>query len=133
VRRYHLRLGARSVALPSCSAGPACATDDRLGILRQYVSIRYTEHLAEAGIEPSVGSKGDSNDNAVAETINELYKAELIYFQSWRNREAANVATLKGRGYWYKHQRLPSSIGYFPLVEAEEHYHWQKAAQAIVA
>lgn len=53
----------------------------------QYVSTRYTERLAEAGIEPSVGSKGDSYDNALAETINGLYKAELIYSQSWKSRE----------------------------------------------
>jgi len=61
----------------------------------QYVSIRYTERLAEAGIEPSVGSKGDSYDNALAETINGLYKAELIYRHSWRSREAVEIATLK--------------------------------------
>ena len=68
----------------------------------QYVSIRYTERLAEAGIEPSVRSKGDSYDNALAETINALaetinglYKAGLIYRQSWRSREAVEIATLK--------------------------------------
>ncbi|MBB4867399.1 transposase InsO family protein [Pseudomonas nitritireducens] len=61
----------------------------------QYVSIRYTERLAEAGIEPSVGSKGDSYDNALAETINGLYKAELIHRQSWKNREAVEMATLR--------------------------------------
>ncbi|MBK1656600.1 DDE-type integrase/transposase/recombinase, partial [Allochromatium vinosum] len=54
----------------------------------QYVSIRYTERLAEAGIEPSVGRVGDSYDNALAETINGLYKAEVIHRQSWRSREA---------------------------------------------
>ncbi|RHW19507.1 IS3 family transposase, partial [Pseudomonas jilinensis] len=68
----------------------------------QYVSIRYTERLAEAGIEPSVGSKGDSYDNALAETINGLYKAELIYRQSWRSREAVEIATLKWV-HWYNH------------------------------
>ena len=60
----------------------------------QYVSIRYTERLAEAGIEPSVGSVGDSYDNTLAETINGLYKAEVIHRQSWRNREAVEIATL---------------------------------------
>ena len=60
----------------------------------QYVSIRYTGRLAEAGIEPSVGSVGDSYDNALAETINGLYKAEVIHRQSWRNREAVEMATL---------------------------------------
>ena len=61
----------------------------------QYVSTSYTERLAEAGIEPSVGSKGDSYDNALAETINGLYKAKLIYCQSWKSREAVEMATLK--------------------------------------
>lgn len=61
----------------------------------QYVSIHYTERLAEAGIEPSVGSKGDSYDNALAETINGLYKTELIYKQGpWKNRESVELAML---------------------------------------
>ena len=60
----------------------------------QYVSIRYTERLAEAGIEPSVGSVGDSYDNAMAETINGLYKAEVIHRRSWPGREAVELATL---------------------------------------
>ena len=60
----------------------------------QYVSIRYTERLAEAGIEPSVGSVGDSYDNALAETINGLYKAEVIHRQSWKNPDAVEFATL---------------------------------------
>ena len=98
----------------------------------QYVSIRYTERLAEAGIEPSVGSKGDSYDNALAETINGLYKAELIYRQSWKSREAVEMATLKWV-HWYNHQRLLSSIGYIPPAEAEAHFHQQQAGQAIAA
>ena len=62
----------------------------------QYVSIRYTERLAEAGIEPSVGSRGDSYDNALAETINGLYKTELIYRRApWKSREAVELATLE--------------------------------------
>ncbi len=62
----------------------------------QYVSIRYSERLAEAGVEPSVGSKGDSYDNALAETINGLYKAELIHRRGpWRTREAVELATLE--------------------------------------
>jgi putative transposase len=60
----------------------------------QYVSIRYTERLADAGIEASVGSVGDSYDNALAETINGLYKAEVIYRQSWKSRESVELATL---------------------------------------
>ena len=62
----------------------------------QYVSIRYSERLAEAGIEPSVGSKGDSYDNALAETINGLYKAELIHRRApWKTKEAVELATLE--------------------------------------
>jgi transposase InsO family protein len=60
----------------------------------QYVSIRYSERLAEAGVEPSVGSKGDSYDNALAETINGLYKAEVIHRRTWKTREAVELATL---------------------------------------
>jgi putative transposase len=98
----------------------------------QYVSIRYTERLAEAGIEPSVGSKGDSYDNALAETINGLYKAELIYRQSWRSREAVEIATLKWV-HWYNHQRLLSSIGYIPPAEAEANFYQQHTGQAMAA
>ncbi|MFC0585754.1 IS3 family transposase, partial [Ralstonia solanacearum] len=62
----------------------------------QYLSIRYTERLAEAGIEPSVGSRGDSYDNALAETINGLYKAELIHRRGpWKSRESVELATLQ--------------------------------------
>ena len=62
----------------------------------QYVSIRYSERLAEAGIEPSVGSKGDCYDNALAETINGLYKAELIHRRApWKTKESLELATLE--------------------------------------
>ena len=98
----------------------------------QYVSIRYTERLAEAGIEPSMGSKGDSYDNALAETINGLYKAELIYRQSWKSREAVEMATLKWV-HWYNHQRLLSSIGYIPPAEAEANFYQQQTRQAMAA
>ncbi len=72
----------------------------------QYVSIRYTERLAEAGIEPSVGSKGDSYDNALAETINGLYKAELIHRRvPWKTRESVELATLEWVS-WFNNHRL---------------------------
>ena len=72
----------------------------------QYVSIRYTERLAEAGIEPSVGSKGDSYDNALAETINGLYKAEMIHRRGpWKTREAVELATLEWVS-WFNYNRL---------------------------
>jgi putative transposase len=89
------------------------------------VSIRYTERLAEAGIEPSVGSVGDSYDNALAETINGLYKAEVVHRQSWRSREQLELATLQWVD-WYNHRRLLGSIGYIPPAEAEENYYRQQ-------
>ena len=96
----------------------------------QYVSIRYTERLAEAGIEPSVGSKGDSYDNALAETINGLYKAELIHRRApWKTVESVELATLEWVT-WFNYQRLLEPIGYIPPAEAEEQYYLQLAAQA---
>jgi len=96
----------------------------------QYVSIRYTERLAEAGIEPSVGSVGDSYDNALAETINGLYKAEVIHRQSWKNREAVELATLTWVD-WFNHRRLLAPIGNIPPAEAEEVYYRQMNEFAI--
>src|SRR5690606_35467735 len=93
----------------------------------QYVSIRYTERLAESGIEPSVGSKGDSYDNALAETINGLYKAEVIHRQAWKGRAQVEMATLKWV-HWFNHQRLLAPIGYIPPAEAEANY-WRRQAQ----
>lgn len=90
----------------------------------QYVSIRYTERLAEAGIEPSVGSKGDSYDNALAETINGLYKAEVIHRRSWKTREAVELATLEWVA-WFNHHRLMEPLGYIPPAEAEANYYRQ--------
>ncbi|MBS0429387.1 MAG: IS3 family transposase [Proteobacteria bacterium] len=95
----------------------------------QYVSIRYTERLAEAGIEPSVGSKGDSYDNALAETINGLYKAELIHRRApWKTKEAVELATLEWVS-WFNHHRLLEPIGYIPPAEAEANYYRQLASQ----
>ena len=94
----------------------------------QYVSIRYTERLAEAGIEPSVGSSGDSYDNALAETINGLYKAELIHRRGpWKTREAVELATLQWV-HWFNHIRPLEPIGYIPPAEAEAHY-WRQLDQ----
>jgi transposase InsO family protein len=96
----------------------------------QYVSIRYTERLAEAGIEPSVGSKGDSYDNALAETINGLYKAELIHRRApWKTVESLELATLEWVT-WFNHQRLLEPIGYIPPSEAEDRYYLQLTMQA---
>ncbi len=95
----------------------------------QYVSIRYSERLSEAGIEPSVGSKGDSYDNALAETINGLYKAEVIHRRSWPTRESVELATLEWVS-WFNHHRLLGPIGYIPPAEAEANYYRQLASQA---
>ena len=91
----------------------------------QYVSIRYTERLAEAGLEPSVGSVGDSYDNALAETINGLYKAEVIHRRpSWRTREEVEWATLNWVD-WFNNRRLLEPIGNIPPAEAEANYYSQ--------
>ena len=95
----------------------------------QYVSIRYSERLAEAGIEPSVGSTGDSYDNALAETINGLYKAEIIHRRGpWKTREAVELATLEWVS-WFNNKRLLEPIGYIPPAEAEANY-WRQQQQA---
>lgn len=90
----------------------------------QYLSIKYSERLAEAGIEPSVGSVGDSYDNALAETINGLYKAEVIHWRGpWRNFEAVEFATLEWVD-WFNNRRLLEPIGNIPPAEAEERYYF---------
>jgi transposase InsO family protein len=89
----------------------------------QYVSIKYTDRLQEAGIEPSVGSVGDSYDNALAETINGLYKAELIHrCGPWRSFEAVEFATLEWVD-WFNNRRLMGPIGNIPPAEAELRYY----------
>ena len=99
----------------------------------QYVSIRYTERLAEAGLEPSVGSVGDSYDNALAETINGLYKAEVIHRRSsWRTREEVEWATLQWID-WYNNRRLMEPLGHIPPAEAEAAYYSQIPSLAIAA
>lgn len=99
----------------------------------QYVSIKYTERLAEAGIEPSVGSVGDSYDNALAETINGLYKAEVIHRRGpWRSFEAVEFATLEWVD-WFNNRRLLEPIGNIPPAEAEARYYAQSEELAMVA
>lgn len=89
----------------------------------QYLSIRYTERLAEAGIEPSVGSVGDSYDNALAETINGLFKAEVIHRRGpWRSFEAVEYATLEWVD-WFNNRRLLEPIGNIPPAETEANYY----------
>ncbi|OOH84417.1 transposase, partial [Comamonas kerstersii] len=98
----------------------------------QYVSIRYTERLEEAGLMPSVGSTGDSYDNALAETINGLYKTEVIYKRGpWKTRESLELATLQWV-HWFNHGRLLESIGHIPPAEAEANY-WRQVANTVQA
>ena len=99
----------------------------------QYVSIRYTERLAEAGIEPSVGSVGDSYDNALAESINGLYKTEVIRRRGpWRSLEAVEFATLEWVE-WFNNRRLLEPIGNIPPAEAETRYYADREALPLAA
>jgi putative transposase len=99
----------------------------------QYLAIRYTERLLDAGIEASVGSVGDSYDNALAETINGLFKAEVIHRRGpWRSAEAVEFATLE----WvdcFNNRRLFEPIGNIPPAEAEARYYAQANERAIAA
>ena len=99
----------------------------------QYVSITYTERLVDAGIVPSVGSVGDSYDNALAETINGLYKTEVIRRQGpWRSLEAVELATLTWVD-WFNHRRLLEPIGFVPPAEAEAAFYAKLENTAVAA
>jgi transposase InsO family protein len=99
----------------------------------QYLSIRYTERLLDAGIEPSVGSVGDSYDNALAETINGLFKAEVIHRRGpWRSVEAVEFATLEWVD-WFNNRRLLEPIGNIPPAEAEARYYAQADEHVMAA
>ncbi len=99
----------------------------------QYLSIRYTERLAEAGIESSVGSTGDSYDNALAESVIGLFKTEEIYRRGpWKGLEDVEFATLEWVA-WYNHRRLLEPLGYVPPAEFEEAYYARQATPGGVA
>ncbi|OYQ22168.1 IS3 family transposase [Elstera cyanobacteriorum] len=99
----------------------------------QYLSIRYTERLVEAGIEPSVGSVGDSYDNALAETINGLFKAEVIHRRGpWRSVEAVEYDTLEWVD-WFNNRRLLEPIGNIPPAEAETNFYAALESKAMAA
>jgi transposase InsO family protein len=99
----------------------------------QYLSIRYSERLAEAGVEASVGSTGDSYDNAMAETIIGLFKAEVIHARGpWRSLDAVEYATLEWVD-WFNNRRLLEPIGYVPPAEFEQSYYQQQPSLAMVA
>jgi putative transposase len=131
--RSDLALDALEQALydrPLAAAAPLVHHSDR-GV--QYLSIRYTERLAEAGIERSVGSAGDSYDNALAETVIGLFKAEEIRRRGpWKGLEDVEFATLEWVA-WYNHQRLLEPLGYVPPAEFEQAYHDRQAAPGGVA
>ncbi|BCT68220.1 IS3 family transposase ISStma17 [Nitrosospira sp. NRS527] len=98
----------------------------------QYISIRYTQRLAQAGIEPSVGSRGDSYDNALAESVNGLYKAELIHRRApWKTKATVELATPEWVS-WFNHHRLLEPIGYIPPAEAGINYYQQLAERTTV-
>ena len=97
----------------------------------QYLSIRYTERLAEAGIERSVGSVGDSYDNALAETINGLFKTEVIHRRGpWRNADQVEYATLEWVD-WFNNRRLLEPLGYVPPVEFEQAFFSSQSTPAM--
>lgn len=99
----------------------------------QYLALRYTERLADAGVEPSIGSVGDSYDNALAETINGLFKAEVIHRRGpWRSFEAVEFATLEWVD-WFNTRRLLEPIGNIPPAEAEARYYAQTEVQTLTA
>ena len=99
----------------------------------QYLSIRYTERLAEAGVEPSVGSVGDSFDNALAESVIGLYKTEVIRrLGPWRHLEAVEFATLEWVD-WFNHRRLLTPIGHVPPAEFEQQYYLAQEALVMTA
>jgi putative transposase len=126
--RSDLALDALEQALydrPITQAEPLVHHSDR-GV--QYLSIRYTERLARAGIEPSVGSTGDSYDNALAETVIGLFKTEEIHRRGpWKGLEDVEFATLEWIA-WYNGSRLREPLGYVPPAEFEEAYHDRQAA-----
>jgi putative transposase len=97
----------------------------------QYLSIRYSERLIDAGVQPSVGTTGDSYDNALAETIIGLYKTEVIHHRGpWRNIDAVEYATLEWVD-WFNNRRLLEPIGNMPPVEFETAYYRQREESAI--
>ncbi len=91
----------------------------------QYTSIRYTERLAEAGLQASIGTVADSYDNAMAEAVNALFKTELVFWEGpWKGVDDLELATL-GWVDWFNHTRLHSALDYRPPVEVENEYYRQ--------
>jgi transposase InsO family protein len=127
--RSDLALDALEQALWARQPGEGLVHHSDRGV--QYLSIRYTERLAEAGIEASVGSKGDSYDNALAEAVNALFKTEVIYRRGpWRSREAVELAVLEWVD-WFNNRRL-APIGNVPPAEFEAAYYAKQSDPAMV-
>jgi putative transposase len=121
----------REVRDPSADVG-AVASQLLTAVLRrplepgQYLSIRYTDRLAEAGAVRSVGSRGDSYDNALAESVNGLYKAEVIHRRAWHSLEQVELATAEWVDWWNQ-RRVHSAIDDLPPAEYEARYYHQDA------
>jgi len=131
--RSELALDALEQAITERLGGEAEALVHHSDRGSQYCALRYTERLALAGIEPSVGSRGDSYDNALAETVIGLYKTELIYPQGpWTRFEDVELATLTWV-WWFNNHRLLEPIGDIPPAEYEEQYHSRQAAPSVGA
>ena len=129
--RTDLALDALEQALHACPDIDRLVHHSDRGV--QYLSIRYTERLREAGIEPSVGSTGDSYDNALAESVIGLYKTEIIHRRGpWHNLEMVEFATLEWVD-WFNNRRLLEPIGNIPPVEFEEAYHRSQEPLAMMA
>jgi transposase InsO family protein len=128
--RSDLALDALEQALWARQPGDGLVHHSDRGV--QYLSIRYTERLAEAGIEASVGSKGDSYDNALAESVNALFKTEVIYRRGpWRSREAVELAVLEWVD-WFNNRRLLEPLGYIPPAEFESAFYVKQSSPAMV-
>jgi putative transposase len=126
-----MRWSRPSTRAPSGDRSDWCIT--AIGAGSQYLSIRYTERLAEAGIEPSVGSTGDSYDNALAETVIGLFKTEEIHRRGpWKGLEDVEFATLEWVA-WYNGSRLLAPLGYVPPAEFEQAYYDRQTAPTALA
>jgi putative transposase len=130
--RTDLALDALEMALWTRRAGSLAGLTHHSDRGVQYLAIRYTERLAQAGVVPSVGSRGDSYDNALAESFNGLYKAELIHHRGpWCGLDDVEYATLAYID-WFNHRRLHSELGMLPPAEFEA-IHARQATPALLA
>ena len=111
-----------------------CAKDNLAGLIHhtdhgsQYVSIKYSQRLTDAGIRSSTGTIEDSYDNALAETVNGLYKTELIYSQTWRSCTEVEWATLNW-AYWWNHQRFHEALGYRTPADIIDMYNQTRVSE----